>query len=393
MKLRWFLSGKVRQATEMCNHVEKLLNAQRDILSAPAVEAVTSTLGAARAAVVANVGDDLLDKQMTRLEEVGAKWFKPYPHAEWRENIEVFLVAIVVAMAIRTFFLQPFKIPTGSMEPTLYGIEIQDLREQPGFVMPNALGRFWDLIVHGTIYHNIIAPANGEVMPEPGPLAHIFGVINKQVIWVKYEGQSDAVPITIYCGPDDHLMYYSGLSRRSVFTKGDPIVRFKETTGDHLFVDRFTYNFRRPERGEIIVFKTEGIEGIPNPDQFYIKRLIGLPGETVSIGEDRHVRIDGHRLDATTPHFSNVYGFDPKSSPEDGKSGRYSGHVLDPRSHIQSPEDSIPVPTGHFVAFGDNTVNSLDSRYWGPLPEQNVIGKSFFVYWPITDRFGWGYKR
>jgi signal peptidase I len=44
------------------------------------------------------------------------------------------------------------------------------------------------------------------------------------------------------------------------------------------------------------------------------------------------------------------------------------------------------------VVFGDNTVNSLDSRYWGDFPEQNVIGKSFFVYWPFSQRFGWGQR-
>lgn len=43
--------------------------------------------------------------------------------------------------------------------------------------------------------------------------------------------------------------------------------------------------------------------------------------------------------------------------------------------------------------MGDNTLNSLDSRTWGPFPSQYVIGKAFFVYWPITDRFGWGYHR
>jgi signal peptidase I len=59
-------------------------------------------------------------------------------------------------------------------------------------------------------------------------------------------------------------------------------------------------------------------------------------------------------------------------------------------SNIRTPEDSIQIEPGHFVVFGDNTVNSADSRYWGELPDENVIGKSFFVYWPITSRFGWG---
>ena len=59
---------------------------------------------------------------MEKLEKAANKWLKPYPHAAWRENVEVLLVALAVAMGIRTFFLQPFKIPTGSMQPTLYGV-------------------------------------------------------------------------------------------------------------------------------------------------------------------------------------------------------------------------------------------------------------------------------
>ena len=56
------------------------------------------------------------------LQFAAEKWLKPYPNAAWRENVEVLLVALAVAMAIRTFFLQPFKIPTGSMQPTLFGV-------------------------------------------------------------------------------------------------------------------------------------------------------------------------------------------------------------------------------------------------------------------------------
>ena len=63
-----------------------------------------------------------------------------------------------------------------------------------------------------------------------------------------------------------------------------------------------------------------------------------------------------------------------------------------PRSRLKTPEDTIKVPEHAYAAFGDNTVNSLDSRYWGWLPQENVIGKGFFIYWPISDRFGWGQR-
>jgi signal peptidase I len=384
----------------MCKHVQKLLDAQRDLLSPPALEAVAASVSETEAAIQSNADNEALEKQMAKLEQVAGKWIKPYPHAEWRENIEVFLVAIVVAMAIRTFFLQPFKIPTGSMEPTLFGIECLDLRDQPDFKMPGTLARFWHVIYDGVIYHELIAPADGSIV-RIGSLEHTLKFINKQTIWVQYAGQGGDVPFTIWCGPDEDrpgspsaLERAAGVMVGSSFNKGEPILRFKETTGDHLFVDRITYNFRKPHRGDIVVFKTRGIEGIPNQDQFYIKRLVGLPGETVSIGDDQHARINGQRLDASTPHFENVYGFDPAAPRREGKYGQYNGHILQPRpdSLIQTPANSIEVRPGHFLVFGDNTVNSLDSRYWGDLPEQNVIGKSFFVYWPFSQRFGWGQR-
>jgi len=393
MNLRWFLSNTVRQAADLRKHVQKLLNAQRDLLAPQAVSAVEAALTEMKAALDAGADDAALQKQMEALEKTATKWIKPYPNAEWRDNVEVFLVAIVVAMAIRTFFLQPFKIPTGSMQPTLYGVTIKDLKGDPNFKMPGLLDRAYELLAHGTIYHLIIAPQDGEIdtdrmATKPTPFLRF---INRQTIWVRYTS-GEEVPLTLWCSPDDPLNQARWMYRSYSFHKGEPILCFKETTGDHLFVDRFTYNFRHPSRGDIIVFKTKGIVSIAQ-DQFYIKRLIGLGGETVSIGDDRHVRIDGRRLDASScyPHFANVYGFDPKGEPAES---HYSGHTLMnyPGWLLPTPEDSLKVPPGSYVAFGDNTKNSQDSRYFGPLPEDNVIGKSFFVYWPITDRFGWGQR-
>jgi signal peptidase I len=174
------------------------------------------------------------------------------------------------------------------------------------------------------------------------------------------------------------------------------------SAGDHLFVDRLTYNFRKPARGDIIVFETAGIAEdmrdryrIP-PDQFYIKRLVGLPGEKVQIGDDRHLRINGSRLDASTPHFENVYGFNPATPPHDSQ---FSGHVNGTVAQeynlsigilplFPDAETVYDVPTNSFMPMGDNTCSSLDSRFFGAVPENYAIGKSFFVYWPITKRFG-----
>ena len=110
---------------------------------------------------------------------------------------------------------------------------------------------------------------------------------------------------------------------------------------------------RHPRRGDIVVFKTKGILGIHDQDQFYIKRLVGLPGETVSIGDDQHARINGQRLDSSTPHFENIYGFNPEARQREGRFGQYNGHILQPRmdSLLRSPTDAIEVRPDHFVVF------------------------------------------
>ncbi len=384
MKLRWFLSAAVRQAMELAKHVQKLLNAQRDILSPQAIEALNRALREMGDALNSDASKEALQKQMTSLEAAANKWLKPYPYPGWRENIEVLLVAVAVAMAIRTFFLQPFKIPTGSMQPTLYGVIVDNLIDKPDAKVPGFFTQVFDVCVYGTFYHEAIAKADGEVVK----VAPLHGIgINRQTVWVQYQGQSDPTPIPVWFAPDDRLDDRLGVVQPGkTFRKGDPIFKFRETTGDHLFVNRVTYNFRHPQRGEIVVFKTKGIRDLPQ-DQFYIKRLIGLPGDRVSIGDDRHVRINGVRLDASMPHFERVYGFDPKTP---AAPSQYSGHVQVFRSLLPDANAEVQIPEHEVMVFGDNTMNSYDSRYWGPFPEKNVIGKSCFIYWPISDRFGWG---
>ena len=78
---------------------------------------------------------------LVRLEKSANKWLKPYPNAAWRENVEVLLVALTVAMGIRTFFLQPFKIPTGSMQPTLFGVTSTNLLGDSNFSADVAVTR------------------------------------------------------------------------------------------------------------------------------------------------------------------------------------------------------------------------------------------------------------
>jgi signal peptidase I len=403
--MRWFFSATVRQTSDLCGQVRKLRDAQSDVLSPQALQGIDAALRQTQAALAANADDDALAKSAADLEKTAGKWLQPYPHAEWRENIEVFLVAIVVAMAIRTFFLQPFKIPTSSMQPTLFGVTVDPLYDA-GYQMPGLFTRIYRLAVQGAIYHEVIAPQDGAV-ESVGPLEHFLRFFNKQTVYVRYQdGSEAAIPLWFTPDPDPNRSFEQriGLTDHPRFRKGEPIIRFAETTGDHLFVDRLTYNFRRPERGEIIVFQTKGII-FPGMDQtqFYIKRMVGLPGETVSIGEDRHAIVNGRRLDNRTPHFANVYSFDTRIPVRDShllKDQFYNGHILlpDRPTHFQKAGDTYVVEDKHYLVFGDNTYSSFDSRFWGGVPEENIIGRSFFIYWPISSlapapsRFGWGQR-
>lgn len=389
-----FRSKSVRQAREMCKQVRKLLSAQRDILGAPAVIALEKALSETHAAIKSRATENALRDQMTELENTANKWLKPYPHASIRENVEVLLVALSVAMAIRTFFLQPFKIPTGSMQPTLYGVTYKDFRYEgkergAGPEPPGILTRIYEACVRGVFYHYQVAEDDGEV-EDIGPVQTFAFFINKSSITMNYHGR--LVTYTFWFTPETRLevdaqYHVPGVFLHQKFRKGEQIINFRETAGDHVFVDRLTYNFRPPKRGEIIVFETKG-PPISTENQFYIKRLVALGGENVQIGDDRHLVINGKRLDATTPHFENVYSFDPGQPP---RVDHYSGHKNGPMvTRFFPDQDAVfQVRTNYYMVMGDNTMNSSDSRIWGDFSRTNVIGRYFCVYWPLSPRWGW----
>ena len=132
---------------------------------------------------------------------------------------------------------------------------------------------------------------------------------------------------------------------------------------DRVFVDRLAYVFGEPHRGDIVVFKVP--ETIPNydPDKpIWIKRIVGLGGDTVSIEKD-HLVIDGKEV----------------TDPPVIRKNRYFARRLEgPGYH------ATKVPEEHVMVFGDNSDNSYDSRYWGPIPEDRIIGKAFVRFWPLS---------
>ncbi len=141
---------------------------------------------------------------------------------------------------------------------------------------------------------------------------------------------------------------------------------------DHLFVSRSAYWFSKPNRGDVIVFKTDGIESMHSSQQgqIYVKRVVGLPGDRISI-QDGRVMNNGVSVSDPVVFTKLKYEIVAKGGPQ---YLRQEGEVFD-------------VPADSYFVLGDNSANSYDSRFWGVLPAKNVFGRATKIYWP-PDRVG-----
>jgi signal peptidase I len=129
---------------------------------------------------------------------------------------------------------------------------------------------------------------------------------------------------------------------------------------DRVIANRLVYHFHSPERGDIVVFDApERVEAFCPSGGVYIKRIVGLPGEVVSM-RDGHVFVDGVEL--REPYLAAAY-----RGRESGRWGR--------------------IPAGSYFVLGDNRAMSCDSRRWGAVPRGNIIGRAEIRYWP-PDRIG-----
>lgn len=126
--------------------------------------------------------------------------------------------------------------------------------------------------------------------------------------------------------------------------------------GDYIITDKLTYKFDEPKRGDIVVFKNPKDESVD-----FIKRIIGVPGDHVKV-QDGKIYLNGEILEE--PYLP--------------------GTITNPGSFL-SEGSEVVVEDGRYITIGDNRSASSDSREWGFITRQEIIGKVFFRYWPASE--------
>ena len=436
---------KLRQSAEnwleMADRVHKF---RRDQLSDPQNQKLLAAVGEVRLRLKERSGTDQLKSAIESLEKVLRETGgRIYPTSSMIENVEFFLVASIVILGLRAYFLQPFKIPTNSMWPSYYGMTSEVF--QPG-QEPGTLGRVARLLTLGASNFTLTAPADGEVLIPvfrngmvayteragrsmlvfPTTLREYTFSVGAEMVritvpadWAQSEfGFDDAVEKTFFAGRRSALyrtlqtaatkgqqiesstmqvrsgtqsgearVYWLPVGKN--VRQGDKLLSFDILTGDLLFVDRLTYNFISPKVGSGFVFKTGNIENLKaeEGDKYFVKRLVGVPGDVLEIKAPVLYR-NGKPIEGASAFGKNARreGKYPGYTNNTGSSTPGGG--MQASDGLMPPGGTVTVPDHSYFALGDNSPRSKDSRYWGFVPDKDVVGRPLFIYYPVTSRWG-----
>lgn len=279
------------QARSLVSKVKKQLGANGNRLNPRVAESINYSLKRTESALK----DKDYPKLISVMDDLGRayeKHLKGFKSSRLWSNVQSFLIAIILALFIRTFVVQPFKIPTGSMIPTLL---VGD-----------------NLLVNKFIYGTKLPFTDIKILP----------------------------------------------------------------------------GIRKIERGDVIVFVYPNYEKDPSKNGiYYIKRVVGLPGDSIDIDgrnlviNDHTIRLDylgeeppdsiGSIIEADDLYVENLFGKKHLVMFNKGRESTQRGNKI--------PVDKVP--KGFLFVEGDNRDNSFDSRFWGFVPIKNVVGKAFIIHW------------
>lgn len=258
------------------------------------------------------------------------------PGRQWAAVIGAVLLLSVFKGALNMVLpVMTYKMPGGSMQPALMGIHTEAAIEETGFL---------DRLLYGRYAETITAAESGSVT-------------NIQPLGSGFSFDIGGAPHWLPA-----FAFRDGL--KPEYEKGETIWSGMVILGDFILADRLAYFGREPQRGDIAVFSTSGIEH-PNvkTNTLYVKRIAGLPGETISIKEGR-LMVDGSP--ATEPEI-----FQRLNYGNDGE--------------LSDAEQTITLGEDEYFVLGDNTEKnmSLDSRFYGPVSRKSILAKVRTVYWPV----------
>ena len=410
-----FLFSSSRQLRQSAKHTlrlgDKIIHYRLDQLSAAERAEIRKEQAQVREQLKKGDDEGKLKLALQNLERALERHGGPYvKRSSLAENVEVMLIAAILAIGVRTFFLQPFKIPTNSMYPTYYGMVadvFQTPEEEPGLLRRGARGLFLgargirvDAPATGTIQIPVRA-SNGQwhfeeaqrrvflIFPAPAK-AHPL-VVNGQTVRLTVPADfSSEQALQEALAPEfetyrDWLDYLGNRGQvRSIgqglfmvdtgvpVQSGQRALSFDILTGDQLFVDRMSYHFVRPQVGRAIVFRTGNVPTIPL-DTYYIKRMVGEGGDLLEL-RDRQLFRNGEVIE-------NGRIWQRINAME----GRYPGYR---DGNLLSHENAFRVPEGTFFTLGDNSPNSEDSRSYGEVPISEIVGRPLWIYYPFTRRWG-----
>ncbi|MFI3290597.1 MAG: signal peptidase I [Opitutales bacterium] len=411
----------LKQAKDAVAMAAKVLSYRRDLMPENDVISFSELLERAGELIITKEYDGTeFDSIEDKLEPLMQKYGgNVYPLKSITDYIETIVVAAVLALSVRSFFLTPFKIPTNSMYPSFYGMtaKVYDKGEDA----PSFPKKVWNWAIKDSTNYTLEAPDSGDVLIElnaGGRYGNVGLFANRQVaskivgIYPTYKKEYtfyvNNQPTSILVPADfsfddliakaypmgtnskdltDYARMLGSRSNKNIvekgdriflnlgkITQGDYILNFDIVGGDMLFVDKFTYNFKKPQIGDPIVFLTKYCDGmtalnhgIPD-DKYYIKRLVGLEGDTLEI------------KDFTLYRNNEPISGDPSFALNFAQNGEYSGYRNEEQLAIGK---SVLIPQNMAYALGDNSANSLDSRYWGFVPQKAIIGKSLFKFYPF----------
>ena len=445
-------------AKEILRLGEKAFSYRKDLLSQDEAEELeSSNLALAKVLKTKPILFEELDNSAKRVDQALQKSGGLYYHKKaWVENIEMLLVAAIVVIGIRSFFVQPFIIPTNSMFPSFFGMQPKLYEE--GESVPTLIERGIDKIFLGASHYQVVSESegalylklhngapfkfvksgfpNGRFFIFPTTLReYIFEIGGKdhkllvpaefdldELMATKFGGTDDLRDLRIIVDQDEN---FSGRERlklsERVVGKGEVAIAFDILLGDALFVDRMSYNFISPKAGDPAVFRTGSIDefnrklnllvrGI-GEDKYYIKRLVGEPGDYLEMRVPESIITNGTDVRKGVPGIlyrngepiqgkiafrennnrTEELASNPNAKNFLGYPGYRTDGLLSNRKILKIPDKNSPGnPTGKkaFFAMGDNSTNSLDGRSWGFVPENEIIGRALLVYYPFTKRWG-----